>query len=323
MRTVDPVGKDTNGKRARAKKPENGRGQQTNALDAVQREDLNGFDISALFDQFADHDYRGMLVINPRRQVLAMNPVSRELLSFDDVLPQSVASVVHDPHFEFAVGDALHDRHPAWHETYVPNPDRLLRFHIVPVTSDAGEPQVLVVSVEDATRLRHLETVRKDFVANVSHELRTPIASINLLVETLQRGAIHDPDAAMHFLHRIQVETHAMAQLVEELLELSRLETGGLSLNTEDIAVAELLGGGAEPTLTRGRGERCSHPPGCAGCLASRRSGCEADRTGRHELAAQCDQVHTIWRSDYPTGPATGPGCATRCCGHRGGTGCR
>jgi two-component system phosphate regulon sensor histidine kinase PhoR len=98
-----------------------------------------------------------------------------------------------------------------------------------------------VVSVEDATRLRHLETVRKDFVANVSHELRTPIASINLLVETLQRGAMNDPDAAMHFLHRIQVETQAMAQLVEELLELSRLETGALSLDIEGFSVSDLL----------------------------------------------------------------------------------
>ena len=238
MRPIDPLG---NLPSAWAKRGGD-RGQlPTRAVDAVHHEVLDGLDISALFDQFADHDYRGMLVINTRRQVLSMNPVSRALLGFDQPLPCSVAKVVHDPDFEFAVGDALHDRHPVWHEMYVPNPDRLLRFHIVPVTSDAGEPQVLVVSMEDATRLRHLETVRNDFVANVSHELRTPIASINLLVETLQRGAMNDPDAAMHFLHRIQVETHAMAQLVEELLELSRLETGGLSLSLEEFSVAELL----------------------------------------------------------------------------------
>lgn len=241
MRRLDPSGRDLAEHRVQGTEPGNSRKLLTNTMDAVQQEVLDGLDIAALFDQFADHDYRGMLVINPRRQVLAMNPVSRELLGFFESLPRSVAEVVHDPHFEFAVGDALHDRHPAWHEMYVPNPDRLLRFHIVPVTSEAGEPQVLVVSVEDATRLRHLETVRKDFVANVSHELRTPIASINLLVETLQRGAINDPDAAMHFLHRIQVETHAMAQLVEELLELSRLETGGLSLSIGEISIGDLL----------------------------------------------------------------------------------
>ena len=213
------------------------------AAHAIRHEDLDGLEPSAVFDQFADCDDRGMLLITLRRRVLAINPVGRELLAFEGALPRSVSEVVHDPDFEFAVGDVLHDRQPAWHEMYVPNPDRLLRFHIVPVVSETGEPQVLVVSVEDATRLRQLETVRRDFVANVSHELRTPIASINLLVETLQRGAMNDPDAALHFLHRIQVETQAMAQLVEELLELSRLETGSLSLNIERFSVAKLLAG--------------------------------------------------------------------------------
>jgi two-component system phosphate regulon sensor histidine kinase PhoR len=241
MRKIDSAGKDLSLTRSTSKGRKERVRQATDAIQAVQNEDLDGLDVSALFDQFADHDYRGMLLITPRRRVLAMNPASRELLSFEGPLPRSVAEVVPDPHFEFAVGDAVHDRHPAWHEMYIPNPDRLLRFHIVPVISEAGEPQVLVVSVEDATRLRHLETVRKDFVANVSHELRTPIASINLLVETLQRGAMNDPDAAMHFLHRIQVETQAMAQLVEELLELSRLETGSLGLTIEGFRMADLL----------------------------------------------------------------------------------
>jgi two-component system phosphate regulon sensor histidine kinase PhoR len=241
MREVDATNKDLSRTPATEKGRKRSELPATDAIQAVQNEDLDGLEVSALFDQFADHDYRGMLLINPRRRVLAMNPVSRELLSFNGPLPRPVAEVVHDPYFEFAVGDAVHDRHPAWHEMYIPNPDRLLRFHIVPVISEAGEPQVLVVSVEDATRLRHLETVRKDFVANVSHELRTPIASINLLVETLQRGAVNDPDAAMHFLHRIQVETQAMAQLVEELLELSRLETGSLSLKIEGFSIADLL----------------------------------------------------------------------------------
>lgn len=241
MSEAEPASKSVEHQRGTADGQNHRIRTSTRAIQAVENEDLTGLDVSALFDQFADHDDRGMLLISPRRQVLAMNPVSRELLSFDGSLPGSIADVVHDPHFEFAVGDVVHDLHPAWHEMYIPNPDRLLKLHIVPVLSAAGEPQVLVVSVEDATRLRQLETVRKDFVANVSHELRTPIASINLLVETLQRGAMNDPEAALHFLHRIQVETQAMAQLVEELLELSRLETGALSLTIESFSMTLLL----------------------------------------------------------------------------------
>jgi two-component system phosphate regulon sensor histidine kinase PhoR len=210
-------------------------------LAAVHDKDREGLDLPRLFDQFVDSDYRGMLLVSRRRQVLSLNPAARELLDYHATLPAPVPAVVHEPDFEFAVGDVIHDRRPQWHEAYVPNPDRLLQFHIVPIMSRTGEPQVLVATVEDTTRLRHLETVRRDFVANVSHELRTPIASIDLLVQTLQNGAVNDPDAAAHFLHRIEVETHAMAQLVEELLELSRLETGTLSLNMGRVSIVGIL----------------------------------------------------------------------------------
>jgi two-component system phosphate regulon sensor histidine kinase PhoR len=163
------------------------------------------------------------------------------MLDYHGPVPRFVGDVVRDPEFGFAVGDAFHDRHPIWYELYLPDPDRLLRFYLIPVLGSSGEASVLTASVEDVTRLRHLETVRRDFVANVSHELRTPIASINLLVETLQRGALNDPGVADHFLRRIEVETQAMARLVEELLELSRLETGVLSLAFEAVSPERVL----------------------------------------------------------------------------------
>lgn len=210
------------------------------ALRQESREPLN-LDYAAIFDQYADVDARGLLIIGVRRRVLAMNAAAREMLAFSGPLPEPLPGVVRDVNVGFAVGEAFHDRQPVWHESYAPDPDRLLRFHLIPILAATGEPVVVIATVEDVTRLRHLETVRRDFVANVSHELRTPIASINLLVETLQNGAVADPEAAQHFLHRIQVETHAMARLVEELLELSRLESGSLSLQVAEADVRELL----------------------------------------------------------------------------------
>jgi two-component system phosphate regulon sensor histidine kinase PhoR len=181
------------------------------------------------------------LLIGDRRRVLALNPAARELLAYQGPRGRPVAEVVRDVHFGFAVGEALHDRRPVWHESYAPNPDRLLCFHLVPIMSSTEEPVLVAATVEDITQLRHLQTVRRDFVANVSHELRTPLASINLLVETLQAGAIDEPGAARHFLHRIEVETQAMAGLVEELLELSRLETGVLALELGPVLVSTLF----------------------------------------------------------------------------------
>lgn len=191
----------------------------------------------AVFEQLLASDRRGMLLVGPRRRVLEMNEAARDLLGFDGDLPCPSGDVSSDIHLGFAVGDALHDRKPVEYESFLPGPDRLLRYHLVPVLAPSGEAELLVVTVEDVTRLRHLETVRRDFVANVSHELRTPLASMRLLVETLEGGAIDDQPTAMRFLHRAEVEIDAMARLVEELLELSRLESGVLRLSMGPVDV--------------------------------------------------------------------------------------
>jgi len=85
-------------------------------------------------------------------------------------------------------------------------------------------PGYLVI-VQDLTRIRRLETIRRDFISNVSHELRTPLASLSALVETLQDGALEDPTMAQRFLNHMERELTAMTQIVEELLELSRIES--------------------------------------------------------------------------------------------------
>lgn len=202
---------------------------------------LQAVDYRALFDQYVQGDYRGVLVIGQGRRVLSMNAVARAMLDYVGKIPAPAAQVLRDVNAGFAVGEVFHDGREVWHESYAPNPDRLLLFHFAPIVAETGEPILVVGTLEDVTRMHHLETVRRDFVANVSHELRTPIASINLLIETLQLGAMEEPEAAGHFLHRIEVETQAMARLVEELLELSRLESGALSLDLGPVDVSPLL----------------------------------------------------------------------------------
>jgi two-component system phosphate regulon sensor histidine kinase PhoR len=204
---------------------------------------LKRLDYQAIFEQYARDADRGLMIVGPGRVVLEINPEARRLLDFTGDVPSPISAIVHDMNVEFGVGQAFHDRRPVILESYAPTPDRLLQFRIQPVLSSIGEPELAAVSVDDITRLRYLETVRRDFVANVSHELRTPLASIRLLVETLQEGAMHDSEAAAHFLHRIDVEVDAMAGLVEELLELSRLESGSLRLEPRPCDVRELLEG--------------------------------------------------------------------------------
>ena len=88
----------------------------------------------------------------------------------------------------------------------------------------------VLLIIQDYTRIHRLEKVRSDFVSNVSHELRTPIASIKALSDTLQEGALEDPPAARRFLQRMNIEIDNLTQLVQELLELSKIESGRVSL---------------------------------------------------------------------------------------------
>jgi two-component system phosphate regulon sensor histidine kinase PhoR len=88
----------------------------------------------------------------------------------------------------------------------------------------------LVLSLHEVTALKRLERVRRDFIANISHELRTPLASIKLLAETLSEGAVDDPGTRRDFATQVVREADHLAQLVNELLDLSMIESGETKL---------------------------------------------------------------------------------------------
>jgi two-component system, OmpR family, phosphate regulon sensor histidine kinase PhoR len=102
-------------------------------------------------------------------------------------------------------------------------------------------PGSTLLLVQDLTRLRRLETVRQDFISNVSHELRTPLASLKALAETLQEGALEDPPAAHRFLGRMETEIDTLTQMVQELLELARIESGRVPLRRQAILPKALV----------------------------------------------------------------------------------
>jgi two-component system phosphate regulon sensor histidine kinase PhoR len=104
-----------------------------------------------------------------------------------------------------------------------------------------GDAVGYLVMLQDLTRIRRLETVRRDFISNISHELRTPLAGLKALVDTLLGGAIKDRPAAKRFLKRMDTEVDALNQMVEELLELSRVESGQAPLRLAPTSVADVV----------------------------------------------------------------------------------
>lgn len=102
-------------------------------------------------------------------------------------------------------------------------------------------PGDVLLLFQDLTLVHKLQTVRQDFISNVSHELRTPLASLKVLAETLSDGAIKDPKAADHFLAQMDSEIDNLTQIVQELLELSKIESGRVPLSLRSISPVDLV----------------------------------------------------------------------------------
>jgi two-component system phosphate regulon sensor histidine kinase PhoR len=117
---------------------------------------------------------------------------------------------------------------------------------VAPLTAPLGAREGCVAVLSDVTELRRLEGMRRDFVANVSHELRTPIAAVRAAAETLQGGALESPKFAKEFVDIIERHAERLRRLVEDLLELSRIEAKELQLKPERLSLSEQCAHAAE-----------------------------------------------------------------------------
>jgi two-component system phosphate regulon sensor histidine kinase PhoR len=109
--------------------------------------------------------------------------------------------------------------------------DKQIYLLVIATPLGKASPGNILLLIQNLTRLRQTERVRRDFISNISHELRTPLASLKALTETLQEGALNDPPAAHRFLGRMEKEVDALSLMVSELLELSRIESGQVPLH--------------------------------------------------------------------------------------------
>ena len=124
-------------------------------------------------------------------------------------------------------------------------PRRFLTVTATPLSGEAGRGGVLL-TLRDATAERRAQTSRREFVSNVSHELRSPLASVRAMVETLENGALDDREAALDFLGRMQDDIGRMTALVNELLELSSLESGQMPLHLSPVDLRAAAAAAAE-----------------------------------------------------------------------------
>jgi len=116
---------------------------------------------------------------------------------------------------------------------------RFLRAIAMTVTGDRADGALILL--QDLTELRGLQTTRRELIGNISHDFRTPLAGIKAMVETLRGGAIDEAETARDFLSRIEAEVDRLTQMVAELTELSRIETGRTQLNLAPVDLNALV----------------------------------------------------------------------------------
>ena len=189
--------------------------------------------LATVLDQITD----GVLIADATGIIQFANPAAGRLFQFGNPLHHSIAEVVRNHQLVEAWRRCQQTRQMQSESVEVPTRHQYLQLVVIPDQHTSGS----LLLAQDLTRIRRLETVRRDFVSNLSHELRTPLASLKALAETLQEGALDDPPAARRFVEQIQIEVDALTQMANELLELSRIESGRFSLDRSPVAAAELL----------------------------------------------------------------------------------
>lgn len=122
-----------------------------------------------------------------------------------------------------------------------PTDPEFYRVYITPIIGKNGQSQGAIMVLRNVTKVRNLERMRTEFVANVSHELRTPLTSIKGYVETLLDGAIDNKEVALKFLNILNNEADRLNRLISDLFYLSQLETGRMEIAKKKIDTAQFL----------------------------------------------------------------------------------
>jgi len=201
---------------------------------------------TARLEAMLDSMIEGLVVLDARGRIALANRAAETLFGFSRMMVGGTLLEAIRHHEVAALAARVSaETGPLEHEVRIESPMRVLQISAVALRDPTGGAAGVVLVFHDVTRLRELEGVRQDFVANVSHELRTPLSLIKSTAETLIDGAMHDPAVATRFLEIIDKHANRLTLLIDDLLLLAKLDSGRIELQFQALA----LHGAAQDSL--------------------------------------------------------------------------
>jgi len=183
-----------------------------------------------------------LLLINIHNIIEISNNAARDLFGSDRLEGRPFLEIVRSPVFIALIDEVKKSRLPGAAElTYDFTGEKYLYVRVSPLYYQVGEMAGFVAIFHDATQMKKLEQTRKDFVANVSHEIKTPITAIRGFAETLLDGALYDKENAERFLTTIKNHSERLNRLVEDLLIISRLELGVMTVSKTEFHITDII----------------------------------------------------------------------------------
>jgi two-component system phosphate regulon sensor histidine kinase PhoR len=218
-------------------------GVNASVTDAESSQEI--FALGKLFEATMSGMREGLLVVDKDLRVVASNTAAHGLFnpSRGKLETQRLTDLTRNPAIYSTFLDALNGNERSGVKVETHGPDRLVfDLRVVPLkgANGAGAAGALGVFI-DITRIERLEHIRQEFLSNVSHELRTPLTAILAFVETLEAGAIDDPESAHRFLAIIRKNANRMNELIGDILELSAIEAGNVAVRAEPVELKPLV----------------------------------------------------------------------------------
>src|SRR5262245_6060941 len=183
----------------------------------------------------------GVLVLDSNNRVQLVNQSLQRLFSLErNVSGQTILEAFRLQELAEFMKRLQQERTIQAHTLELPGmEERWLEVNAAVVIDREGAPHGAILVFHDLTRIKQLERTRQEFVANVSHELRTPLSLIKGFVETLLEGARNDPEQCTRFLQTIEKHTDRLTYLIEDLLTISRLESGQVVMNLHSVELRD------------------------------------------------------------------------------------